>query len=495
MPYGQKADKPRPRIPLVVPVESRYGDRVTDGQLVNAFAEKDEEGEFRVYKRGGVQLFQTMAASGLSPPYTPGGQFVCVSYQSGTAGTVYVVTVIEGFVGPSPFLAIYVNGVFVRNIIVTLLGTLSFCQCSASQIIISNTTSSTIDMYVFNFITGAAALVALSMATGVPGVVALDNTFYAMDINATIWGSDLGSPGVWSATNFIGQQSKSELGIALSSQTNYLVAFKTFSTQLYYDAANPVGSPLLPVPNSTIFWGCLDALSIQVVEDNIYWLATSRQSSPFIAMMSKGHERKISTPGIDRLLDDVVGPFYSFSMKDLGHLWYGLTAVGSNLTIVFDITEDIWYIWADVNGNYWPWFNFVSRPDSTILCQSLNAANVQKIFQFDEEFYQDSNGVSLDTFTTDIYTPNYDSGSRKRDVLKRMDFIADQQPGILKSRWNDNDFDPAKWSQFREVNLNQKRPTLTNNGSFRRRSWHFQWREPLPLRLEAVELDILPGTS
>jgi hypothetical protein len=76
-----------------------------------------------------------------------------------------------------------------------------------------------------------------------------------------------------------------------------------------------------------------------------------------------------------------------------------------------------------------------------------------------------------------------------------MDFIADQQSGILKIRYNDDDYAANKWSQFREVNLNQRRPTLTKCGTFRRRAWHMRWVENLPLRLEAVELDILRGTA
>jgi len=109
------------------------------------------------------------------------------------------------------------------------------------------------------------------------------------------------------------------------------------------------------------------------------------------------------------------------------------------------------------------------------------------LYQMDEDFVTDPAG----SFDVDIYTPNTDLGTRKRKVLMRMDFLADQQPAYLGIRFSDDDF--KTFSQFRQVDLNQKRPSLTNCGTFRRRAYHMHHNAPYSLRLEGVELDVLLG--
>jgi hypothetical protein len=231
---------------------------------------------------------------------------------------------------------------------------------------------------------------------------------------------------------------------------------------------------------------------VQNIEGEVFFLAQSGASSFYIAKLQNRQVVPVSTPGVDRILDDFSGSCASWAFKDMGHTFYGFTSFSLNVTLVYDVRESVWYLWMDQNGNYWPWGACAKALSSTVTVQSLVPGNLQtQVFEVDEEYYNDNGTL----FNVDIYTPNYDSGSRRKDALKRMDFIADQQPGILQVRHNDNDFAPGKWSNFRNVDLNQKRPTLTSCGSFRRRSWHFRWYENYPLRLEAVELDILPGTA
>jgi hypothetical protein len=246
----------------------------------------------------------------------------------------------------------------------------------------------------------------------------------------------------------------------------------------------------------------VDGNTIQNIENKLYWLAVSSDGAYFVAQINQRQHTQISTPGVDRLLQGATGPYYSFSTKIMGHTFYGLTAVGANLTVVYDLREGLWYIWTDPSGNYFPYFGFINYTSSgnfQVNCLSINESSptAYNLYKFSQSVYTDFNTYSSSNglFALDIYTPNYDSGSRDKDVLQRMDFIGDQQPGVLKSRWNDDDFAPTKWSNFRNVDMNQRRPTLLNNGTFRRRSWHFRWQEPYPFRLEGVELTLLPGTA
>lgn len=488
---------PAPRLPLVAPLEARSNDPKRDPKLFNAYAERDETGNFRVYQRQGISRLVTIA----SPPtgLLPLGQYFSGSTQysggflsafaANIGNTIYYNTGNAG--GWSTF------GVPVNASAALFTGAIQWSISSLEP----NT----------NFAIAAGRFAKYGAFSGpvnitppagiadvVKGLASLDSTIYCMDNLAFIWGSNLNDPTTWNALNNIPASGIPGAGIAIARHQSYIVAFKTRSVEFFYDAQNPVGSPLLAVPNSIIRWGCFSGESVQDIEGELFWVAQSDQASVFVARLSNGHPKKISTPGVDRLLDDVTGStvpaFSSFAFKDSGHTFYGFTAQAINLTLVYDIGQDIWYVWTDTNGNFWPWFSTVTGPDSTVYVQPQGLttnAIASALYTLDEEFVTDNNSITNSLIPVDIYTANWDGGTRRKKTLMRMDFLADQGPGVLQVRSTEDDF--QTYSQWRYVDLNQKRPTLTNCGTFRRRAWHMHYASPHRLRMEAVELDALQG--
>jgi hypothetical protein len=74
-----------------------------------------------------------------------------------------------------------------------------------------------------------------------------------------------------------------------------------------------------------------------------------------------------------------------------------------------------------------------------------------------------------------------------------MYFNADQQAGSkLQIRCSDDDY--QTWTNFREVNLGNKQPVLTNCGTFIRRAWHMRHQGNVPLRIKSVGLQVDLGT-
>jgi len=74
-----------------------------------------------------------------------------------------------------------------------------------------------------------------------------------------------------------------------------------------------------------------------------------------------------------------------------------------------------------------------------------------------------------------------------------MFFHADQTPGnefLIRS----SDDDYQHWTNFRRVKLANKRPMLTNCGSFTKRAHHLRHLMNLPLRIRIVDLQLDLGT-
>lgn len=181
------------------------------------------------------------------------------------------------------------------------------------------------------------------------GVVYLDGTIYVMDVKGKISGSDLANPLSWSALNFISANAEADAAVALVRQLNYVVAFKAFSTEFFYNAGNATGSPLSKVLNALLEIGLATSGSLAFADNTVYFMANARQKGRSIMKMEGYTPKYISTPYVDRILnaDDLV-EVYSFVVKSNGHFFYVLTLVTSAITLVLDEMTGEWHTWTSL---------------------------------------------------------------------------------------------------------------------------------------------------
>jgi len=185
--------------------------------------------------------------------------------------------------------------------------------------------------------------------TTVPGIVWLDATFYVMDSNATIYGSDLNDALTWNALNFITAQVEPGAGKCLAKTQNYVIAFKEWSTEFFYDAGNATGSPLSTVGNGFNLIGCANGDSVANLDGMLFWVSQTRQKGRGVHMMEGLQEQQISTPDVERILNlSTLATIYSFGVKIAGHTFYVLTLVDQNITLVFDLVSKTWSPWSSL---------------------------------------------------------------------------------------------------------------------------------------------------
>ena len=61
----------------------------------------------------------------------------------------------------------------------------------------------------------------------------------------------------------------------------------------------------------------------------------------------------------------------------------------------------------------------------------------------------------------------------------------------MKIRHSDDDY--QTWSNYRTVDLSKPRAQLYQSGTARRRAWEFLITDPVPVRLDAAEVDFEIG--
>tara|TARA_R110000868_G_scaffold301_2_gene2500 strand:- start:10414 stop:11832 length:1419 start_codon:yes stop_codon:yes gene_type:complete len=460
------------RFPLVLQPENRNDTTQKDAKIINAFVEKGtSQGEHAVFSRPGLEAEGTeKTGTGLGTYNWLGDIYTIFGthlYKNGTEVTADM--------GSGPIDT--AGGVYWFSAILGSAPTLQFGNGAGSYLTDGTTYA---DIAGANFPTPP-----------VKGWGYLDGTTYVMDALGVVYGSaTLNDAADWSdVLNAIEAQIEPDAGVALSKQLVYIVAFKEWSTEIFYDAANATGSPLGPVQGAKLNFGCANQDSVQELDGMLFWVATNRTASPQVVKMDNMKLTVISTKPVDRLLGEAdLSDVASFVIKYEGHKFYGITIKDSNITLVYDDAEDKWAQWTDPAGDYFP---IVSSTYSVATGPILQHETNGKLYTFNAQVFTDDGEV----LTADLYTPNFDGGVRRRKHLNMLEFIGDQVTGsVLQVRCNDSDYDPTKWTNFRQVNMGLKKPILSQCGTFIRRAYHIRHQSATPMRLMALEMQLDVGT-
>lgn len=453
---------PPPRFPLLVQPGNRDSTTTKDARLINCFAEKVGEKSYYIYKRAGTLVDSTLSGNGAGTFSWRGDTYAVFGttlYKNGSSlGTV------DGTGGVYRFAS--------------TLG-------AAPKLILGNGVKG----YTYNVASGLLLIADADFpATFVKGWAFLDGTLYVMDTDGGIHGSDINAPDTWDALNKILAQIEPDRGVALAKQLVYVIALKEWTTEVFYDAGNSTGSPLSPVQGAKLNYGCMTSDSVQNMDDVLLWVATNTQTSPQIVKMEKLAVTVVSTKPIDRLLSGMdFTTIYSWQFTEEGHRFYVLTSVVSNLTLVYDIDENLWYQWYDTDGNYIPIVSSTYRAPQVHLWQHRTNG---KTYKASRTYTSDDGSL----FSAEIITPNFDGGTRNNKTLTMLEVVGDQTQGsFIDLRCSDDDY--QKYSNFRRVDMSKKHPRLTDCGTFSKRAYHLRHRCNTPMRLEAMEMLLLLGVA
>jgi hypothetical protein len=468
------------RWPLASQPDNRAAKFDKDSRLINCYAERDiEDGGYQIEQRYGLA----------TSPYTfgvgGGGMYhwnLLFRELIASGNVLYALSLVGGIQVPQTI------GPFVGN------GIVHYLQMSTVPTVIFGT-GGTMPYNGLTYITNGTSLVQVTDVNfplnTVPGFVFLDGTTYVMTNTGIIYGSlNLNDPTLWDPLNTIRANSYPDFAIYLAQQLTYVVALKEWSTQFFYDAGNATGSPLAPVPGALLNYGCLSADTVQEIDGLLLWVTSSKTESSQVLLLENLAMTIVSTPGIDRQLGlgTPLSVFRSWTLKRGGHRLYCITNITSNVSMVYDIDQKLWYQWTDYLGNYYPIVAIVPDQAGNLLAQNSASSSM---YYIDTDFVYPNDAGQI--ITVDIYTPNFDADVDRVKMLSQMRFNADQVKGsLLDVRFSEDDY--TNWTNFRRVNLGNKRPILSDCGSFYRRAYHFRQACNTPFRIESVDLQMGIGT-
>jgi hypothetical protein len=452
---------PKP-LPLVAPIGARYDSLTVDSRVVNGFVEKGQDGALHVYKRPGFSAI-TEGISG-----TGRGIF-------NWKGSIYHVT------GDT----VYKDNVALSGTVESA-GVYSFTstQGSSPSLFLTNGTSA------YAVVDGSGAVTDVtstmhSSGTGpmtekwVASCAYLRGYLIVFTLDSLLFTSALNNTSSWPALQYIGVDLEPDEPIALHKQLYSVLAIKEFYTEIFYVTENE--AILTPMPGGKINYGCVDMRTVTECGGDVIWVGRTREGSVAVIYVSNLRAQVISTPPVERILQgaDFSGSVNSWSAKVDGHRFYGLTIVASNITLVYDITSGFWSQWTDYLGNYLPCSSSTINTDNRVVFQHESNG---KLYSFESSTATDEGRA----FPFDVYTPNFDGGTRRTKTLAKLSVLADRRDNTTLDVWCSDD-DYQTWVYGGQANLGSDDPFWPDLGSFKRRAFRFTQLADSPLRIQAIE--------
>lgn len=358
--------------------------------------------------------------------------------------------------------------------------------------------------------------------------VELDGFLTYCTDDGTLRNSDLNSVASYSALGQIAVQMSPDGAVAVARHKNAVICFGTESAETFRNAGNPSGSPMQRVADGTTKVGCLDQRSVTDIEDEIFFVTSSRDGDLMVKKLPG--LVTVSTAAISRMLGTISNEAHIYlSAFSLGGTKYVSAYVttgenaGSNELLLelgdFLLLEDGDNILLEQSSSVTAYFgrNFVYNVDHNIWCewdsnipsfvfgqgtgatnQLIAASRVNtggKIYRIntsaDGELHTDDGS----TFTTTITTTKIDLGTGTTKFINAVRLIGDVQPaGTVTLSYSDNDYD--SFTTAGTFDLTIRTPELRGLGSHDGgRVWRLEHSTDGAFRAQAIEIDYDFGTS
>jgi len=460
------------RVQAFYPLSNRETSIAMDAHLINGIVEKgNPHDEVWIRKRPGYILSSTL----------PAGQASGITYTywgllSVFGNNVYVVSTNLGSLG-APAIGMVAG----RNSSTGTDGNTILINTSAAAWVVDYSTLSHT-----NTLTNVTSGASFAGTTLINGSAYLDGTYYLASA-VGIYASDLNDPTSWPALNVLKNQSEGDDFVYMAQQLVYIIMLKQFSIDVYYDAANPTGSPLGRVGGGKQNIGCFNPATVQNFGELLVWVGNTVSGPNGVYAMEGLKLSKISTPAVERLIfGNLGGTLYSFNFSVAGHVYYCLTSTTVNYTLAYDFLMQTWYIWQSPTGSYMPIAESTVDTQGNIYLQDISNGN---IYTVDPTAYAD-NGVP---FALTLQTDNIDFGSRSLKNNVYVDLVTDQvSNSVATISYTTDDF--QTFSTPLALDLSQDRVFISDLGEWRKIAFNITHNMQLDFRIKALEFTADAGS-
>lgn len=342
-------------------------------ECVNMFVHIDQN-EGRTVRsllgRYGLDLFSTVGASAIRGIFSAGDTAIVVSgdvlYSVDNSGTVTEKT---------PHLD-------------TSTGRVGMAS-NGTQIMIVDGTSG----YIYTLASGTLAKIADADFGGGNDVTFVDGYFIVDNLTGgTMQQSALLDGTSWDATEKATPEADPDGLVRCMNVHGVLMAFGSFTTEPWYNAANPTGFSFLRMQSSVINMGLASRWGAVEADNTAYWLAQNKEGLYGIVRLSGNSAEKISTVALDKEIQgySTVLDCAAWAMTTNGHTFIYFDFPTAGKTWVYDSSTGTWSearTWQSTTG-FHPAFHMFFNNQHV-----LGDKSIGKLYTVNWDTYEDNGEI------------------------------------------------------------------------------------------------------
>lgn len=300
----------------------------------------------------------------------------------------------------------------------------------------------------------------------------MDGYAFIIESKNRIFNSDVNSLANWTATSFITKQIVQDVPVGLAKLNNQLLAFGQETVEMFYNAGNTTGSPLLPIRHLHQRIGLI--APIQTADEKGHYYAVSGNKLYFVGRNTIGKSSvgvfsydgssfsKISTSYVDEIIGERVFSITGFSSVNSVGI-NGQQGVAFLLTNP-NVSSPRWLIYFPVWNEWFEWTSSVFLPinnGENYLSCGTNIKN--KIYKFSPSDNWQDDGTSYQWFTQ-FKLPTKGSN---RNVLNMYGVDADTARSANDLTVEISRDDCQTFQTLNTIDLTQERKVAFRGGVFR----------------------------
>lgn len=356
----------------------------------------------------------------------------------------------------------------------------------------------------------------------------MDGYLFVMDTNGNIYNSNLNDVTTYNALDVLEAQREQDSGVFLTKHHDTLVAFGSNSTEFFYNAGNPAGSPLGRRPDISYRTGALDFRNVFTSGERIYFIGSEKIGTPGIYEIAGYQLKRISTDSIERFIARTrteEGFRFNLTGGYIGEHYYTfINTLDASDSSVYDPKYTFFY---DATHNLWGEFSTdistiaafsmagISERSTTIKGASVILFMSGDLAIFDmgggvqdssgedpyieDGFIEDQpawvgGGIATITKNIDfsIIMNEQDFGTMRNKFMSRLAVVGasvglevDKAPMLVS--WSDDVYRSFSTPRFYPTSMHRQ---LSRLGKFRRRAFKINYSGLDRLRLESLEFTV-----
>jgi len=310
-----------------------------------------------------------------------------------------------------------------------------------------------------------------------------------------IYNSNLGTPFLFTAGDYIEAEMYPDQMRALSQIKNYFIAFGKFSTEFFFNPGTIAsGSPFQRNDSAVKQIGTTAPYSIANSEDQVVFVGTASTGGVSVYQLDGFNLKEIGDFTVKTSLEYITAlptkSIYGYILRVSGHRLYilQLRSADYNKTWVYDFAVSMWTEWKSGVLDYFQYsYGTFSDRYEPVLQHDTNG----NLYLLSATIYKDIE-VDIDcivqTAKLDFGTANYKDHNRFTTICDLGDVTnSDIVPITCTLGWSDNDY--STWT-YRNIPVNSRYCSTLKLGKARRRAYKHSMIGNTTWRLEAIELDL-----